>query len=509
MNTAKSPEENKRQSEQAQIDSAKGHQERNRLGQFATPWPIADQMLAYAATLQDSPEIRFLDPALGTGVFYSALRQHFNPETISVATGYEIDQQCAAVANGIWSRTGLYVKVQDFTQASPLVDQPRFNLVICNPPYVRHHHIQAGQKDILRRRLRQYGHMELNGLAGLYGYFMGLTHPHMDDGALAGWLIPSEFMDVNYGQGIRDYLCRHVTLHHIHRFDPEDSQFYDALVSSAIVWFTKNQPPRNHTVRMTFGNSLAKPAMEQHVALDLLRQDPKWTKYPGTTKPIDPHATVLSQLFDVRRGVATGNNGYFIIPEANVQQLALPMWALKPILPGPRNLDLTHIQAREDGTPDIPHRLFLLDSEMDGETIRQSSPSLARYLDSGHEQGVPNRYLCAKRHPWYSQEQRTAAPFLSTYLGRHRKGDPRPFRFIMNDSCAIAHNVYLMLYPKGPLKEGIENDANLKLETWQALNRIDPLHMIQEGRVYGGGLRKLEPSELGKLPVQDIAELLL
>ena len=509
MTTTKSPKEARRQRRQSEIDVAKDHEERNRLGQFATPWPIADQMLAQAASFRAIADVRFLDPALGTGVFYSALLEHFDPGSISAATGYEIDRQYAATAASIWTETGLTVRTQDFTEATSAADQTRFNLVICNPPYVRHHHINGAHKDILRKRLHQSGHMELNGLAGLYGYFMGLAHPLMSDEALAGWLIPSEFMDVNYGQGIRDYLCQHVTLRHIHRFDPEHSQFDDALVSSAIVWFTNNQPPRDHTVRMTFGGSLAQPATEQHVPLDLLREEHKWSKYPSTTQGADPHETVLSQLFDVRRGIATGHNRYFIIPENTARKLDLPQWALKPILPGPRHLKATHIQARADGTPDITQRLFLLDSELDSETIRQSSPSLASYLDAGHEQGVPQGYLCARRHPWYSQEQRAPAPYLSTYLGRSRKDDPRPFRFIMNDSYAIAHNVYLMLYPKGILKEGIENDTNLKRETWQALNRIDPLHMIQEGRVYGGGLRKLEPSELGKLPVQEIADLLL
>ena len=65
-------------------------------------------------------------------------------------------------------------------------------------------------------------------------------------GGLAVWLIPSEFMDVNYGSALRRYLTERVTLLHIHRFCPTDVQFTDALVSSAIVVFRKAPPPPGH-----------------------------------------------------------------------------------------------------------------------------------------------------------------------------------------------------------------------------------------------------------------------
>src|SRR5262249_24618916 len=150
----------------------------------------------------------------------------------------------------LWKSTGLTYRLEDFTKARP---EPRFNLLICNPPYVRHHHLESGDKSRLLAHTLEVSGMKLSGLAGLYCHFIGLAHGWMEDGGLAGWLIPSEFMNVNYGLAVKQYLLERVTLLHIHRFDPSDVQFADALVSSAIVWFRKTPPPRNHSVRFTFG----------------------------------------------------------------------------------------------------------------------------------------------------------------------------------------------------------------------------------------------------------------
>ena len=81
--------------------------------------------------------------------------------------------------------------------------------------------------------------VKINGLAGLYVYFLLLATAWMEDGGYAAWLIPSEFMDVNYGVALKRFLTDRVTLIRAHRFDPNDVQFGDALVSSVVVVFRK------------------------------------------------------------------------------------------------------------------------------------------------------------------------------------------------------------------------------------------------------------------------------
>ena len=63
---------------QDELDAQKTSRERNALGQFATPTDLARGIVREAASLLPRGEpINFLDPGIGTGSFYSALKMLF------------------------------------------------------------------------------------------------------------------------------------------------------------------------------------------------------------------------------------------------------------------------------------------------------------------------------------------------------------------------------------------------------------------------------------------------
>src|SRR5271155_5621180 len=97
---------------QHELDGRKTQNERNRLGQFATPTLLASDMLAHARTLvpEDAP-VRFLDPAIGTGSFYAALLRHFPAERLKVAVGVEIDPHYGRPAQRLWLDHGLKIEL--------------------------------------------------------------------------------------------------------------------------------------------------------------------------------------------------------------------------------------------------------------------------------------------------------------------------------------------------------------------------------------------------------------
>lgn len=507
--TAKHDIEARRLALQASLDGEKTSAERNRMGQFPTPTTLAREILA--ASLQMLPKeamVRFLDPAIGTGSFYSALLATSKGHRVADATGFEIDPHYGTPAAALWADTPLRLVMHDFTTATPPVAAQRANLLVCNPPYVRHHHLTKDGKVRLQNASERASGVRIKGLAGLYAYFMALAHPWMAEDGVAAWLIPSEFMDVNYGRAVKAYLLNKVQLLRIHRFDPNDVQFDDALVSSAIVWFKKALPNRPHSVEFTFGGSLMTPRVQRLLSTDALAKEAKWSRYPVQGERQLNSGVKLKDFFNIKRGLVTGNNKFFFMTAAEATARNIPQRFLTPILPSPRYLPDDEIAAGPDGVPLIERQIFLLDCNLPEAEVKANHPGLWAYLQSAPPK-VYEAFLCSKRSPWYRQEIREPSPFICTYMGRSdgKDGAP-PFRFILNHSKAKVANVYLNLYPKPILAQAIEQQPALARQVWEVLQAIRPQHLIDEGRVYGGGLHKMEPKELANVSAATIAALM-
>jgi adenine-specific DNA-methyltransferase len=507
-----------RQARQAAMDTGRSSAERNRLGQFATPPALAVEIAVAARELVGRGRVRFADPSIGTGSFFSAALTAFGRRRMASAYGVELDRAFVATARELWSGAGLEVVSGDFTRVVANGQCPASpDLILANPPYVRHHHLLREDKARLQKLVFDRTGVRVSGLAGLYVYFLLLATGWMADDGVAAWLIPSEWMDVNYGAALREYLTTRVTLERVHRFEPDDVQFGDALVSSVVVLFRKSPAPARHVVEFTRGGSVANPQAGIRVRVQELRSARKWTQLPqhlrrktggrGWTERSEgnPGEPTLGDLFQIRRGIATGCNGFFVLEREEVRRLGLRDEYVRPILPSPRVLKATVIESDADGYPQLDPQLCVIDCGLPGEEIRREHPALWRYLQSGVKQGVDARYLPRHRRPWYRQEQRGPAPFMCTYMGRG-VDEARPFRFVWNKSHATATNVYLLLTPVGALAEMLRRCPPRAKIVHAMLNETTGDELRGAGRVYGGGLHKIEPRELGRVSARRLVE---
>ncbi len=424
---------------QARLDIKKSQEERNKLGQFATPPQLAmDIMETSKGLIGASERIRFLDPAFGTGAFYFSFLKCFSDLHLNWARGYEIDPHCGNETVKLWNNTGLDLRITDFTKSEPPSIEPnRANFLICNPPYSRHHHLASDEKLRLQRLTNQMTGIEISQLSGLYCYFILISHTWLADDGLACWLAPSEFMDVNYGQQLKEYLTTHVTLLRIHRFSPKELQFGDALVSSSVIWLKKRKPSTNCEVEFTYGGTIKEPEKHCVLSIDSLRNMRKWNRLSNVARVSNTNTigksngSKLSDFFIVRRGLVTGANKFFILSPAQISEYNLPTEFLTPILPSSRYLSSNEIQADDAKNPILKQPLFLLNCSLPEHAIQSNYPSLWQYLQRGTRIGIHERYLCQHRSPWYSQEKRKPSLFLCTYMGRESVKNPKPFRFIL------------------------------------------------------------------------------
>lgn len=468
-----------RQRRQYEYNSSHSQLERNIKGQFATPFELAVSITRDALSRIDNPQT-FLEPSCGTGAFVSAMRKCNSKLQI---TGIEKDTAVFEIADSLWTDESTHLENKDFFDFAP--DAGRYDLLVTNPPYSRHHHLGADEKTRYGLVAEQLSGHHLSQLAGLHAYFILAGTALLNPGGIASWLVPSELFSVNYGKTVRDYITHDVTIERIHFFDNNDLQFDDALVSSCVLVLRKRPTHRNDSALITQGD-FSTPNQTEKIAISELLRIEKWQHF--FSRHDNAATTRIGDFFTVKRGLSTGAESFYAKKRTEWWGLGIDDEWLTPVLPAPRFMRDTVIYADETGWPTEHQRALL---NIPHSTDEEDLPKAVRnYLDTCPDK-VRNSYTAKHRKKWYAIEQREPAPIVCTYMSR---SDKQPFRFIRNKSKAVVTTAYLCLYPNRELA-----DSELD-ELCVALNSIAPVTLINSGREYGGGLRKLEPKELLSVP---------
>lgn len=480
--------EKKRLILQQQLYASRSMVIRNEMGQHETPMNLAQKIVRVSFDyLSESAQssVRFLDPSAGTGTFFSALLQCgiFPSSNLNV----ELDSDIFNGTKNLW-KDFIEIKNNDFLQLQ--FPSKKFNLIICNPPYSRHHHLSIVQKHNLNNLAKECD-LDISKLAGLHCYFVASLFKWQTADGISAWILPSEFISVTYGHALRSWLTSKVTLLRFHYFDADNNIFDDAMVTTSVIW-VRNQPsPINHSVIITKGDLLT-PSSSISIPATTMCGSPKWNNFFFSpiinNNNLNTRTKKIGQFFNVKRGIATGNNNYFVNSLKFWKQSGISHNFLQPLIPPPKNLNNNiEINSSENGDPTIANLTYVFKCNVMKDGLN-NYPNVLKYITDGEREKIHLTYLCANRTPWYKVEQRDPPEIVITYMGRITGEKTAPFKFIRNRSHAIALNSYLMLY----LKEDFDNIEYL----WDCLRTLDSNTLVSIGRVYSGGLYKIEPKEL-------------
>lgn len=457
--------------------------ERRDQGATYTPPTIVDNILAWTAR-HKSPA-RVVDPGAGSGRFILAAGQRF-PEAALIAVETDplaiLILRANAAVLGLSDR--LTIEEADYRDLSlPPVDGP--TLFVGNPPYVRHHRIDAERKHWFVSTAARHG-LRASKLAGLHIHFFLKSLELARPGDYGAYITAAEWLDVNYGSVLRHALADGLGGLALHLLSPTAEPFPDALTSAAITCWEAGHPGPSVAVRwVDRADRLDGLRSRRSVPWSTLRKAHRWSTIikPRDRKQIG--AIELGEICRVHRGQVTGANAVWV---AGKYEGDLPSEVLFPAITRARELFsagpvLSHA--------DDLRRIVDLPCDLDG--LNGSDRDLIdEFLRWAERQGAHQSYTARYRKPWWRVGLRAPAPILCTYMAR------RPPAFVRN-ACGARHiNVAHGLYPRRKL-----SDAQLEaLTEW--LNR----HVgTDQGRTYAEGLTKFEPKEVERLLVPRLEDL--
>ena len=463
-------------------------------GAFLTPRGVVAAMTEWA--LDNRPD-RVVDAGCGSGRFAAEVaRRAPAVEVVAVDIDPVATLMCRA-ALAVIGAPRVRVLQTDYTTAD-LGSIAGRTVFLGNPPYVRHHELPAASKAWAIRAAARHG-LPRPGLAGLHVHFVLATLDHARTGDACAFITSAQWLDARYGATVRAALTCRVGRVALHLFDPASATFDGAMTTAVIACFEVGAAPGPVSFhRVEDGVPLA-PLDRREISRDpaALAQTDKWSAqfepvnedavtdgrsgFSSTTTSTSTQRGLvpLGEIARVSRGVATGCNDFFVLAPTEAAELGLEPWVVPALT---RAREVFDAQGK---VSDGPARKVVL---CPGHDIDLSTaPALRDYLRRGEGRGIHTRYLCSHRRPWWHLRA-VPAPVVATYMAR------RPPAFALNPDGLVCLNVVHRLHPRVELAP--EELAALV----EYLNAHRASHVVH-GRIYQGGLIKLEPREMERILV--------
>lgn len=457
-------------------------------GQFWTPNWVAEAMVAYVS--QDTDLV--FDPATGRGAFYEALLQ-LNKPAISFF-GTDVDQE--VLSDAIYRQESCDVELRDFIKNPP---QRRFKAIVGNPPYIRHHRIDEETKAFVKKFSSVYTGLAIDGRAGYHIYFFIQALNLLEKEGRLAFIMPADTCEGKFAKNLWKWISENFCIEGVITFAEEATPFPN-VDTNAIVFLIKNSKPTKmlHWVKANkaYSSDLldfisSDFEKENFETLEVITRQLSEGIATGFSRPEQNHADFNYHLNDfakVMRGIATGSNEFFFLTAEQVKKNGIPKEFIKRAIGRTRDATKSILTVEDLKRLEKENRPTYLLSINGHSNLPKS---VIDYLQTGETMELPNRSLIKQRKPWYKMEKREIPPMLFSYLGRRR------IRFIKNEAGVLPLTGFLCVYPIYKDEESINN-------LWQALNHPDTLKNLNlVGKSYGSGAVKVEPGNLGNLPIPE------
>lgn len=469
---------------------------RKKFAQFFTPFPIANAMAKWILGNKQLKTV--LEPAFGLGVFSRAILTQNKEINIK---GFEVDETIFGNAKEYFDDfENVNLHLQDYMYNDW---KNKYDGIICNPPYFKFH--DYDNKNILKE-IETNLKCKLNGFTNLYTLFLLKSIHQLSKNGRCAYIIPSEFLNSDYGKLVKTYLIKSKTLRHIIVIDFEENVFDDALTTASIIFCAND----NLTDKVQFSNiqslqDLSKideiinkypnfSETEQTYSFTELNPEIKWKAYYQKQNSIKfKNLVPFSTYAKVVRGIATGSNEYFTFNLSKAKEFNIDEQYLLACICSAKDAKTSFFTNQDfEELKNNDKSVFLFNAQ------NSTEESVKKYIKKGENEEINKRFLTASRTPWYSLENRKPAPIWVSVFNRSG------LRFIRNEANISNLTSYHCIYPK---QTSLFSEIDIDLLFAYLLTDTAKQIFEDNSRQYGNGLQKFEPNDLNKGMMLDLGLL--
>lgn len=472
-------------------------------GIFYTPDNVASLLCKWAI---QSPSDTVLEPSFGGCGFLRATNSRFleigvdESETFQRIFGSDIDstafghlQKILPYSNGHFIQSDfLSLRFEEFPSLG------KFSIVIGNPPYVSHHNMLAEQKKTAWAWLENSPYNnQIDKRSSLWVYFVLHGLSFLKEGGRIVWVLPGSFLHADYANQVRNILQQKfkrilsivVGSRLFLNDDTEEISIF--LLGDGYLPVASEPCKTSFTFASTpqevpqIIDNWEKDLIETHT-MSLASLLPSSTQ--SVYQKIASNNTIaLGDFFDIRIGIVSGANDFFIMNQEEWEKHRLPKSFESYILTRFKDTNGLEFTKKDLKTLLAAGGKNIL---LDTNRSKKIPQTVNNFLDQFPIERLQATTFKRRGSTFWHQFNDQKIP--DAFLPYMNNNGPR---IVINKARVISTNsVHRLYYTKKHNGHG-KKELVMKQIAISLLSTFSQLSAEMEGRVYGAGVLKHEPSE--------------
>jgi hypothetical protein len=435
--------------------------------------------------------LRLIEPSAGDGAFVRGLsRNQTLAQRTATFDAIELLASEAAICAAEIDRSGFLGRVRvDSAIRWASTSKDEYEVAVGNPPYVRFQFVPESERRHISHLETKIG-VSFSGLSNLWlPVLLGALSRLVIGGAFA-FIVPAEcFTGVSAGV-LRKWLIQNSRNLRFDLFPPGSFP----LVLQEVVILSGTRAERSNSSSSCEFHEYRANNVHVFASHIIAPTTIPWTKYLLSKTGIDAleEAANLAEVWSLNQiakfevAAVTGANEFFSVDNATLAEFDLGAWST-PLLPRLRHAEglrytiLDHRAVTQSGAK--THLLDFSKTRPDP----TNSKCASKYLTDGVTKGLPERYKCRIRTPWYR------IPFIKVGQLLMSKRSHNYPKVVVNDAGVVTTDTIYRGSMIGNFL-GREDDFAASFH-----NSLTLLTAEVEGRSFGGGVLELVPSEVARL----------